>query len=103
MRQSETSIDPKNSTVATPAAQPKITYRRITRKKALRADFSEQPRSYSVEIIGKSNGTEHRITNVYEEYHPLMAIGRAVIEFRQAIIIGTIEHIFVSERIVSNR
>ncbi|MCM1301961.1 MAG: hypothetical protein NC226_09605 [Bacteroides cellulosilyticus] len=97
------STSAKNSNAATPAAQPKITYRRITKKNALRSDFSEQPRSYSVEIIGKSNGTEHRITNVYEEYHPLMAIGRAVIEFRQAIIIGTIEHIFVSERIVSNR
>lgn len=78
--------------------------KRISENKALNANFSDQPITYSVEVIGKScNEKEFRISNVYEEYHPLMAIGRAVVEFRKAIIVGSIEHILVSERVVSTK
>lgn len=88
---------PKHSTGAA-----QTTDKRITTWKALKAGFSETPAIFTVIVNGKDcNGKEYRISNVYEEYHPLMAIGRAVIEFRKAIIVGSIEHILVSERVIS--
>lgn len=93
-----------NSTPVASAIQPQTIDKRITTWKALKADFSETPAIFTVIINGKdNNGKEYRISNVYEEYHPLMAIGRAVVEFRKAIIVGSIEHILVSERVISNR
>ncbi len=78
--------------------------KRISENKALNANFSDQPITYSVEVIGKScNEKEFRISNIYEEYHPLMAIGRAVVEFRRKVFVGTIDFVFISERVVSKR
>lgn len=99
MRENVKSSCLNNSRVAT-----QTTDKRITSWKALKAGFSETPAIFTVIISGKdSNGKEYRISNVYEEYHPLMAIGRAVIEFKKAIIVGSIEHILVSERVISTR
>lgn len=94
----------KNSISVTSATQPQTTDKQITAYKALKAGFSEAPIIFTVIISGKDcNGKEYRISNVYEEHHPLMAIGRAVIEFQKIIIVGSIEHILVSERVISNR
>lgn len=94
------SISAKNSNAATPD----IKYKRIGQSMILRSRLSNKPISYLVEIEGTDyHDTKYRTANVYEEYHPLMAIGRAVIEFQKAIIVGSIEHILVSERVMSNR
>lgn len=81
-----------------------IKYKKLTTPYLLRTGYSDEPIAYTVEVIGKDcNGKEYRISNVYEEYHPLMAVGRAVVEFRKTIIVGSIEHILISERVVSNK
>lgn len=98
-REEVSSSTPKHSTGAA-----QTTCKRLSQSMILRSRLSNKPISYLVEIEGTDyHDTKYRTANVYEEYHPLMAIGRAVIEFQKAIIVGSIEHIIVSERVMSNR
>ena len=93
-----------NAPIAPTAVAVTTTEKQIKASKALKAGFSETLAIFTVIICGKDcNGKEYRISNVYEEYHPLMAVGRAVVEFRKTIIVGSIEHILISERVVSNK
>lgn len=81
-----------------------IKYKKLTTPYLLRTGYSDEPIAYTVEVIGKDcSEKEFRISNIYEEYHPLMAIGRAVVEFRRKVFVGTIDFVFISERVVSKR
>lgn len=79
-------IDAKNSNVAT---SPIYEWKTLYRRDLAKAQFSESSELYQVTIDGEhwdaSVASRMRtcITDLYTEYHPYMAIGRAVIAFME--------------------
>lgn len=120
MRQpSESSKLAKNSTQATPttptvqatANSERVEYPTVwLDSRMIRAKFSEQPVSYRIRINGtqwnrETHCDEHALFEcTYEAYHPLMALGQAVVEYSQTAR-TSISDIHVSRRVVkkSNR
>lgn len=97
------STDPKQSKVVTPPTtngQPDAHYKRLSPRFVVREKFSEQPKAYYVEIDGNFNDTQYYFSNSYDEYHPLMAIGRAVMEFYRVRFLANINAIRIFEKIV---
>ncbi len=79
-------IQANNSNLPAPVFEWKTLYRRDLAK----AQFSESSELYQVTIDGEqwdptvSNRVRVSITDLYNEHHPYMAIGRAVIRFMES-------------------
>ena len=84
MPKPDTSSKVNNSTL-TPAVfdvQQQIHYKYLYRTHLFRVGFSEHPETYLVNISGTTlDDHKVEVSRVYDELHPLMAIGRAVTEF----------------------
>lgn len=99
MRQNNTSTTAANN--STGSAQ--ITYKRIPYSRLLSAESSDELRTYSVTVIGKNYDKEVEVTNFYDEYHPLTAVGRAIVQFQKRFVFGGIVDVRVSERVTKNK
>lgn len=98
MRQNNTSGTRVQGTPTTvqPTKQAEIRYKTISNNAMLRASESDEARSYLVTVVGSSNDRNRaEISRVYEERHPLMAVGRAVCQFREEYFCYQIEGFFV--------
>ena len=65
-----------------------------------RARFSDEPEMFSVQISGEKFGDSIDFSDVYDEYHPLMALGRAVVMFQNDYTVATIKNIRVFKRVI---
>ena len=87
-------IGPKYSTAVTPI------YKSLSKKFLLNAEFSDTPNTY---LIGNDGLTYEKVkvetSLTYDEYHPLMAVGRAVIEFRDSYSFAHITYIKVQQKV----
>lgn len=85
----------KNSMGGTP------TYKYLYRTHLFRVGFSEHPETYLVNISGTTlDDHKVEVSRVYDELHPLMAIGRAVTEFYDSYVCGRIGSIIIKQRVV---
>lgn len=85
----------KNSMGGTP------TYKYLNRTHLFRVGFSEYPETYLVNISGTTlDDHKVEVSRVYDELHPLMAIGRAVTEFYDSYVCGRISSIIIKQRVV---
>lgn len=103
MANSNKSNDPKHSKVVTsvPEVQQPIYYKHLNRNGLLRARFSEQPQAYLIRISGSlPDNRSIEISRIYDEYHPLQAVGRAAVEFYRDYVSGKINDISVKQRII---
>lgn len=99
MANANKSIDTKNSNVATSPIASREINKLLNKRSMLRADYSDEPHTYHVEVVGTFNDSKYHDTRVYEEHHPLMAVGRAFVEFRLAHAAVDVLTILVKERI----
>lgn len=82
-----------------PTKQAELLYRTISNYTMLRASESDEEKAYIVTIIGYSEGKNRaEISRLYEERHPLTAVGRAVCEFREEFFCYTIASVVVKIR-----
>lgn len=89
---------PKNSTGGT------IVYKYLSKNFLLKSEFSETPNTYLIGIDGLDlENKKIEVSIIYEEFHPLMAVGRAVVEFHENYFCAHIVHIWVRQRIRNNR
>ena len=87
-------IGPKYSTAVTPI------YKSLSKKFLLNAEFSDTPNTYLIGIDGLTYEKVKVETSLtYDEYHPLMAVGRAVIEFRDCYSFAHITYIKVQQNV----
>ena len=87
-------IGPKYSTAVTPI------YKSLRKKFLLNAEFSDTPNTYLIGIDGLTYEKVKVETSLtYDEYHPLMAVGRAVIEFRDSYSFAHITYIKVQQKV----
>ena len=87
-------IGPKYSTAVTPI------YKSLSKKFLLNAEFSDTPNTYLIGIDGLNYEKVKVATSLtYDEYHPLMAVGRAVIEFRDSYSFAHITYIKVQQKV----
>ena len=87
-------IGPKYSTAVTPI------YKSLSKKFLLNAEFSDTPNTYLIGINGLTYEKVKVETSLtYDEYHPLMAVGRAVIEFRDSYSFAHITYIKVQQKV----
>lgn len=78
-----------------------IAYKYLNRTPLLRVGFSEHPGTYLVNISGTTlDDHKVEVSRVYDELHPLMAIGRAVTEFYDSYVCGRIGSIIIKQRVV---
>lgn len=103
MPKTDTSSKVNNSTL-TPAVfdvQQQIHYKYLNRTHLFRVGFSEHPETYLVNISGTTlDDHKVEVSRVYDELHPLMAIGRAVTEFYGSYVCGRIGSIIIKQRVV---
>lgn len=78
-----------------------IKYKRLNERALLRTTYSSELRTYYVNIYAKHSGNRIDVSDVFDEYHPLMAIGRAVVKFRTDNFLCEIERIEIYERILN--
>lgn len=103
MPKSPESIDPKQSKVDMPPVQEvqqEVRYKRLSHNSMNRARFSDEPEMFSVQISGEKFGDSIDFSDVYDEYHPLMALGRAVVMFQNDYTVATIKNIRVFKRVI---
>lgn len=63
-----------------------------------RVQLSDQPKTYVVHIEGKGNqGQTINVSWTYNELHPLMALGRAVLEYSSRYICASVNNWRISE------
>ena len=87
-------IGPKYSTAVTPI------YKSLSKKFLLNAEFSDTQNTYLIGIDGLTYEKVKVETSLtYDEYHPLMAVGRAVIEFRDSYSFAHITYIKVQQKV----
>lgn len=98
MRQTAESNGTNNSTAATT-----IVYKRIPYSRLLSAESSDELRTYSVTVRGKNDEKEVEIVSSHDERHPLMAAGRAAVQYLKRFVLGTITHVEVSERVEKSK
>ena len=105
MPKTDTSSKVNNSTL-TPAVfdvQQQIHYKYLYRTHLFRVGFSEHPETYLVNISGTTlDDHKVEVSRVYDELHPLMAIGRAVTEFYDNYVCGRIGSIIIKQRVVNS-
>lgn len=81
--------------------QTTVTYKYLGKTTLLRVGFSEHPETYLVNISGTTlDDHKVEVSRVYDELHPLMAIGRAVTEFYDSYVCGRIGSIIIKQRVV---
>ena len=79
----------KNSTQSTKQLSYKVLHR---------VQFSDQPKTYVVHIEGKGNqGQTINVSWTYNELHPLMALGRAVLDYSSRYICASVNNWRISE------
>nr|DAY98163.1 MAG TPA: hypothetical protein [Caudoviricetes sp.] len=84
-----------------PTKQAEIRYRNISRSMMLRATETDRPCSFLVTIFGShSDRNRAEMSRTYEERHPLMAIGRAVCQFKEEYFGYRIDGIIAKIKIV---
>ena len=77
-----------------------IVYKSLSKKFLLNAEFSDTPNTYLIGIDGLTYEKVKVETSLtYDEYHPLMAVGRAVIEFRDSYSFANITYIKVQQKV----
>ena len=87
-------IGPRYRTAVTPL------YKSFSKKFVLNAEFSDTPNTYLIGIDGLTYEKVKVETSLtYDEYHPLMAVGRAVIEFRDSYSFAHITYIKVQQKV----
>ena len=65
------------------------------------AYLKKHPETYLVNISGTTlDDHKVEVSRVYDELHPLMAIGRAVTEFYDSYVCGRIGSIIIKQRVV---
>lgn len=84
-------------------AQSQISYRHLSGAYLLKAVFSAEPAAYVVDINGKTlDGKQVSVSWTYDACHPLMALGRAVVEFRDRYPCVTIDYLGIRQRVIKN-
>ena len=59
-----------------------VTYKFLGKTQLMRARFTQRPETYIISIRGpRHDGKKVEVSRIYDELHPLMAVGRAVVEF----------------------
>lgn len=83
-----------------PTKQANPVYRPIRAKNLLEARLTPRPQTYLVEIRGRAPiGVRVVASRVYDERHPLIALGRALVELRETeVACFTVEWFTVSVR-----
>lgn len=94
MRNPSESNDPKQSKVVA-----SIIYKRISYSRLLTVNSSDELHTYSVTVRGKSGEKEVEITRIYDEHHPLAAVGCAVVQYLRRFVVCTITQVDISERV----
>lgn len=77
-----------------------IRYKRLSHRSMMLAQFSDEPEMFSVQISGEKFGDSVDVSDVYDEYHPLMALGRAIVMFQNDYTVATIKNIRVFKRVI---
>ena len=86
-----------------PTKQASCTYRHLSGAYLLKAVFSAEPAAYVVDINGKAlDGKQVSVSWTYDACHPLMALGRAVVEFRDRYPCVTIDYLGIRQRVIKN-
>lgn len=93
--------DIPSATIPTKAAreEPQYEWKILTRKAIMRREFSQEPELFLVELHIKSDyrirGDVREVVyeRLYEEFHPYLAIGKAVVETAMEIVSPQIENI----------
>ena len=101
----ESSKPANNSNGATSVreAQSQISYRHLSGAYLLKAVFSAEPAAYVVDINGKTlDGKQVSVSWTYDACHPLMALGRAVVEFRDRYPCVAIDYLGIRQRVIKN-
>lgn len=77
-----------------------VRYKRLSHRSMMLAKFSEESEMFSVQISGEKFGDSINFSDVYDEYHPLMALGRAIVMFQNDYTVATIKNIRVFKRVI---
>ncbi len=107
-------IEAKNSNLTTstppviPTVEPTVHYQTLHPRALRRAKFTAEPQTYAVEITGTEReygksellASDIRWQEIFHEYHPCLAIGRAVIAFLCANAIRTIKDVRISRCVI---
>lgn len=68
-----------------PTKQANPVYRPLRAKNLLEARLTPRPHTYLVELRGRTAfGVRMDVSRVYDERHPLIALGRAIVELRES-------------------
>lgn len=103
MRQDVKSSKENNSILTTPVSkvQKQTTYKPLNRKILLRAQVSESTQTYLIHISGtKLDGNTVEVSKIYDELHPLMAVGRAVVEFSNQYAGCRIDYLTYQQKVI---
>lgn len=103
MPKSPESIDQKQSKVDMSPVQgveQEVRYKRLSHRSMMLAQFSDEPEMFSVQITGEKFGDSVDVSDVYDEYHPLMALGRAIVMFQNDYTVAIIKNIRVFKRVI---
>ena len=58
-----------------------VTYKYLGKTQLMRARFTQSPETYIISIRGtRHDGKKVEVSRIYDELHPLMAVGRAVVD-----------------------
>lgn len=77
------------------------TFKHLTKNNLLKANFSEDLQTFIVDIHGATLTGEHiDVSRIYDELHPLMAVGRAVVEFSKQYAGCRIDYLTYQQKII---
>ena len=100
---SESSQPANNSNGATPVheVQQQIHYKHLGKPQLMRARFTPSPETYIISIEAtRHDGKKVEVSRIYDELHPLMAVGRAVVEFSADYIGCRIDYINYKQKVL---
>lgn len=101
-----------SATIPTQKAREESVYewKKLTRTAIMRREYSQQPELFLVELhltsefrISHGNVKEVIYEKLYEEYHPYLAIGKAIVDIGTSIISPKIENLNIYRRVIKNR
>ena len=97
-----------SATIPTLQARKEPTYEwvKLTRKAIMRREYSQEPELFLVEMritselrISPHNVKEVVYERLFEEYHPYLAIGKAIVEHAMQVIAPRMESITIYRRV----
>lgn len=89
---------PNTNTTVLTANNSNGSTKQLSYKVLHRVQLSDQPKTYVVHIEGKGNqGQTINVSWTYNELHPLMALGRAVLEYSSRYICASVNNWRISE------